>query len=87
MFFLKLKADRIIFRIGQLRDALDHAHYKKDGCIDSDGDAGIAFFDLDERCSADRGPLRRRYHGNAPATPSVPYIMAQFAQGMPYRDR
>jgi hypothetical protein len=86
MFFLKLKADRIVSWIGEIGDALDHAHHKKDGGIDPDRDAGIALFNLDERRPANRGALRRRYHGNPTAPPGVPYVMAQFAQGMPYRD-
>jgi hypothetical protein len=87
VFLFKLKPDRVVFRIGKVRDALNHPHYEKDCGVYPDRNTGIALFNLDERCPADGGALRRDSHGNTPPPPGVAEVVAQLVQGMPYRDR
>jgi len=70
MFLFKLEADGIVSRVGDVRKAFGHAHYKEDGGVDAHGDTGIALFNLEECHSADRGALRHDGHGDTAPPPS-----------------
>ena len=87
MLFLELKADRVVCRIGELREPVGHPQDEEDGGIDPDADAGISLFNLDQRCPADRGTRRRDGHGNAPSPPRVSHVMAQLAERALYGGR
>jgi hypothetical protein len=86
MLPFKLKADRVVFQIGKIREALDHAHHKEHCGVDPERNTGITLFNLDQRCPADGGTLSRDAHGNAPPPPGVSDVVAQFAQRMPDGD-
>jgi len=83
MVLFKLKADGVVFRIGEVREALDHAQHKKNRGVDPERNAGITLFNLDQRCPAYGGALRRDGYGDPPPPPGVPYVVAQLAQRVP----
>src|SRR5581483_1536674 len=72
MLLLKLKPNAVAFRISEVRQAVDHPHHKEDGRVEPERNAGIAFFNLEQGCPADGGPLRGDGQGDAPPPPRVP---------------
>jgi len=80
MLFFELEPDGIILGVRDVREALGHAHHEKDCGVDAHCNAGIAFFNLDERRSADGGALGHDGRRDAPPPPSISDVPAQLAQ-------
>jgi len=86
VLLFELKTDGVGFWVGKVSKALDHAYHEEDRGVDPEGDAGIAFFNLDQGGPADGGALSRNGHGDAPSPSGVADIVAQLAQRVPDRN-
>ena len=53
MLFFELQADRIVLRVGEVGEPIRQAHHEQHDGIAADGNAGLAFFDFDQRRPAD----------------------------------
>ena len=80
------RACGIVLRRGEIAQPVRHAQHKKDRGVYPDRDAGIALFNFDEGRAADRRALRRDCRWDAPPPPGITDVVAELAQGMPYRE-
>lgn len=81
MLFFELQADRIVPRVGELGEPIRQAQHEQHDGIAADGNAGLAFFDLDQRRPADGCPRGGDFCWNAPPAARITYIVAELAQG------
>jgi hypothetical protein len=77
----KLKAHGVIPGVSQVGEPISHAHYKQNGGIAAHRNTGGASFDLGERRSAYRCPLRGDLCANAPPPSCIPDILAELMHG------
>jgi hypothetical protein len=87
LFLFELASDRIVRRVGEIRDTVHQAQSKQDRGVVADVDASVAFLDLVERHANDGSALRKNRGRNPPPPPRVPDIMPQLAERPDYRNR
>jgi hypothetical protein len=80
MLFFKLQAYRIIPRVGKVSKPVRHAEHKQDDGIVSYSDARLAFFDFDQRRSADGRARSGDFRRNPAAAARILYIVTELAQ-------
>jgi hypothetical protein len=80
VLFFQLQAHRIVPRVGKISEPIRHAEHKQDGGIVSYSDAGLTFFDFDQRRPAEGRARGGDFRRNTPAPARITYIVAELAQ-------
>src|SRR5579859_2328078 len=84
VLLLELQAHRIVFRIREVGQPVNHPDHEKNPGIVSYRHARIAPFYANERRLAHRGSLRDNRHGDTPPTPRILDVTAKLAQSATY---